>query len=275
MAGSDTLTIDHIVTLEGLTPGKTYHYRVKSTDIDGNEYVSADATFTALVIPKITASPKVNVTNNSATVTWATNTNTDSIVEYGLTSKYGDSTGSGVLTKVHSIEMKGLAQNTTYHYRVGGVDKFGNKILGNDLTFKTQKDTAGPKISEIRSEILRSSDETGNEKISVIVNFTTDEEATSYVEYAEGISLASYNKKTRQNPTLNLSHSTLIEGLKPATTYHYRIVTKDKYGNVTKSPDKTVLTPKESESVLQKIIKVLEETFGWVSNLKAYLQGKV
>ena len=275
MAGNDTPTIDHIVTLEGLTPGKTYHYRVKGIDIDGNEYVSADSTFTALVVPKLTSSAKVSVTNNGAAIVWATNTNTDSIVEYGLTNKYGDSNGSGVLTKVHSIEVKELVQNTTYHYRVGGVDKFGNKILGNDFTFKTLKDTAGPKLSEIRSEILRSSDETGNEKISVIVNFTTDEEATSYVEYAEGISLASYNKKTRQNPTLNLSHSTLIEGLKPATTYHYRIVTKDRYGNVTKSPDKTVLTPKESESVLQKIIKVLEETFGWISNLRDYLQGKV
>ncbi|KKM94007.1 hypothetical protein LCGC14_1202610, partial [marine sediment metagenome] len=52
-------------------------------------------------------------------------------------------------------------------------------------------------------------------------------------------------------------------------------VTKDKHGNMTKSPDRTILTPKESETVLQKIIKVLEETFSWVSNLKDYLNKKV
>ncbi len=87
--------------------------------------------------------------------------------------------------------------------------------------------------------------------------------------------MATYNKKTRLNNTLNLSHSALIEGLTPATTYHYRIVTKDKYSNMTKSPDRTILTPKESETVLQKIIKVLEETFSWVSNLRDYLNKKV
>ncbi|KKL98162.1 hypothetical protein LCGC14_1827160, partial [marine sediment metagenome] len=52
-------------------------------------------------------------------------------------------------------------------------------------------------------------------------------------------------------------------------------VTKDKHGNMTKSPDRTILTPKESETVLQKIIKVLEETFSWVSNLRDYLNKKV
>jgi len=274
LAGNDTLTVDHIVTLENLTPGKTYHYRVKGVDIDGNEYVSGDNTFTALVVPKIAGSPKVKVTNKSATVTWASNTGTDSSVEYGLTSKYGDSAGSGVIIKTHTVEIKELAQDATYHYRIGGVDKFGNKALSNDFTFKTLKDTDGPKVSDVRSELLRSADEAGSEKISLIVNFTTDEEATSYVEYAEGISSATYSMKTRTNNVLNLSHSVLIEGLKPATTYHYRVVTKDKYGNITKSSDKSILTPKESATILQRIIRVLEETFGWIGNLRDYLQGK-
>jgi len=66
----------------------------------------------------------------------------------------------------------------------------------------------------------------------------------------------------------------MIENLKPATTYHFRIDTEEEYGNVTKSNDQTVLTPKQTESVLQKIIKILEETFSWVKNLRDYLLGK-
>ena len=270
-AGNDTMTVDHIVELTNLTPGITYYYRVKGEDEAGNKYQSAILTFTALVEPKITQEPTVKATNDAATITWKTNTDTDSIVEYGLTEKYGDSSGSSVLSKEHEVKLEGLAQSTEYNFKVGGVDNYSVKVMSANSTFKTSKDTTGPKIEDIRNEILRSRDAEGKEKISVIVNFTTNEEATSYIEYAEGITMATYNKKTRLNNTLNLSHSALIEGLNPATTYHYRIVTKDKYSNMTKSPDKTILTPKETETVLQKIIKVLEETFGWVSNLRDYL----
>jgi len=274
-AGNDTMTVDHIVELTNLTPGITYYYRVKGEDEAGNKYQSGILTFTALVEPKITKEPTVKATNDAATITWKTNTDTDSIVEYGLTEKYGDSSGSGVLSKEHEVKLEGLAQSTTYNFKVGGVDNYSVKVMSENSTFKTSKDTTGPKIEDIRNEILRSRDAEGKEKISVIVNFTTNEEATSYIEYAEGITMATYNKKTRMNNTLNLSHSALIEGLNPATTYHYRIVTKDKHGNMTKSPDRTILTPKESETVLQKIIKVLEETFSWVSNLRDYLNKKV
>ena len=249
-------------------------YRVKGEDEAGNKYQSAILTFTALVEPKITVKPSVKATNDTAVVSWKTNTDTDSIVEYGLTEKYGDSSGSGVLSKEHEIKIEGLAQSTEYNFKVGGVDNYSVKVMSANSTFKTNKDTTGPKIEDIRNEILRSRDAEGKEKISVIVNFTTNEEATSYIEYAEGITMATYNKKTRMNNTLNLSHSALIDGLNPATTYHYRIVTKDKHGNMTKSPDRTILTPKESETVLQKIIKVLEETFSWVSNLRDYLSNK-
>ncbi len=274
LAGNDTLTIDHVVELVNLTPGNTYYYRVKGQDENGDSYQSKILSFTALVKPSITSKPQVKVANDSATITWKTNVDTDSIVEYGLTNKYGDSTGTGILSKDHEVVVGNLSQDTTYHFRVGGVDKFSNKVMGEEATFKTNKDTKGPVVSDARSEVLRNTDESGKERISVITSFSTDEEASSYIEYAEGISMATYNKKTRENETLNLSHSMIIEGLRAATTYHYRIVTKDKYGNISRSADKTILTPKESESVLQKIIRVLENTFSWVKNMREYMSGK-
>jgi hypothetical protein len=42
----------HQVILKGLTAGKTYHYRVRSRDANGNEAVSGDATFTTLASTK-------------------------------------------------------------------------------------------------------------------------------------------------------------------------------------------------------------------------------
>jgi len=43
---SEELTSDHSVTLTGLQPNTTYHYRVISKDAAGNEVVSEDCTFT-------------------------------------------------------------------------------------------------------------------------------------------------------------------------------------------------------------------------------------
>jgi hypothetical protein len=44
-AGNATLVTAHTVTLSGLQPGTTYHYRVVSVDAASNEGESADATF--------------------------------------------------------------------------------------------------------------------------------------------------------------------------------------------------------------------------------------
>jgi hypothetical protein len=45
----ETLVTSHSVNLSGLTPGTTYHYRVKSKDASRNEAVSADQTITTLM----------------------------------------------------------------------------------------------------------------------------------------------------------------------------------------------------------------------------------
>ncbi len=39
-------TLDHVLTFAGLEPGTTYHYRITTTDIEGNVYQSEDFTFT-------------------------------------------------------------------------------------------------------------------------------------------------------------------------------------------------------------------------------------
>ncbi|MRR11570.1 hypothetical protein EG835_03650, partial [bacterium] len=44
--GSAELTLSHRITMTGLTPGTTYHYRVRSADALGNASVSEDRTFT-------------------------------------------------------------------------------------------------------------------------------------------------------------------------------------------------------------------------------------
>jgi hypothetical protein len=69
---------------------------------------------------------------------------------------------------------------------------------------------------------------------SARVTWTTDVPATTQVEYGQ---TSSYGFTTPLDSTLVTSHSAPISGLDPETTYHYRVVSKDAAGNITRSPD--------------------------------------
>jgi hypothetical protein len=71
------------------------------------------------------------------------------------------------------------------------------------------------------------------------IGWTTNEPADSQVEF--GTSTA-YGSTTPVNSTLTLTHSVGMSGLLPATTYHYRVVSVDRGGNVTRSADFTFTT---------------------------------
>lgn len=65
-------------------------------------------------------------TAQSITITWETDEHANSLVEYGLTSSYGNSMLDTTFTKSHSVTLSRLQPNTTYHYRVGSTDTQGN-----------------------------------------------------------------------------------------------------------------------------------------------------
>lgn len=71
------------------------------------------------------------------------------------------------------------------------------------------------------------------------IKWETDELATSQVEY--GISDA-YGSITAFDETLTTSHSVMLTELKPRTTYHFRIKSVDKAGNISVSGDSTFTT---------------------------------
>jgi len=74
---------------------------------------------------------------------------------------------------------------------------------------------------------------------SANIAWTTNEPADSQVQF--GTSTA-YGSSTVVDPTLTLSHTAALTGLLPATTYHYRVISVDRGGNVTQSADFTFVT---------------------------------
>ncbi|MCX6246802.1 MAG: GEVED domain-containing protein [Bacteroidetes bacterium] len=157
IAGTPSPVTGNVVTpvsagLTGLTPNTLYHFRVKGVNSVGTSN-GGDLTFTTLSIaPTVVTLAATGVTNVVATMNGtvnANNTSTNVFFDYGLTTNYG-TTVSGVPSPVTgtsvtsvSASIGGLTSNTTYHYRVRGVNSAGTSN-GTDMTFFTVCNAAGP-----------------------------------------------------------------------------------------------------------------------------------
>ncbi len=88
--------------------------------------------------PVISAVTPSAITTSAATISWTTDELSDSQVEFGTTTAYGQSTTlNATLTTAHGVNLAGLASNTTYHYRVKSKDAALNLATGGDNTFIT------------------------------------------------------------------------------------------------------------------------------------------
>ena len=158
--------------LTGLTPGTTYHYRVKATNSVGTTYGS-DETFTTSTSTTTTTTSTTTSTTSTTSPTSTTSTTTllslptvttddadpytDSATlngtinpngsmtyyyfEYGPTSEYGYDTpmktaGLGTTDIPVKAFVAGLKKNTLYHHKLVAYNGFGTSA-GDDIIFRT------------------------------------------------------------------------------------------------------------------------------------------
>jgi uncharacterized protein (TIGR02145 family) len=143
ITGSENTNVS--ATVSGLTPGTTYHYRLKATNSLGDSN-SDDITFTTLgQVPLATALTASNVASSGATLNGTVNANYLATVitfEYGTSTSYGSSavasqspaSGNGIRNVSASIT--GLTGETIYHYRICAVNSLGT-TYSDDITFTT------------------------------------------------------------------------------------------------------------------------------------------
>jgi hypothetical protein len=96
--------------------------------------------------PIFTYSPQVvpgSVTAHEATINWTTNELSDSLVDYGLSTSYGESVYDGDEVTSHSVTLTGLEPATTYYYRATSTDQAepGNSTSEVGLPFTTEENT--------------------------------------------------------------------------------------------------------------------------------------
>jgi phosphodiesterase/alkaline phosphatase D-like protein len=227
----------HGQSLTGLASGTLYHYRVRSATAAGTT-VSGDATFFTLgssdtTPPTISGVGSSGVTSSAATISWSTDEESTSQVEYGLTTGYGlATTVAPAPVTAHVQSLSGLSANTLYHYRVKSKDPSGNLGTSADFTFTTAPpDSTPPAISAVFANGISPS--------AAVINWTTDELSDSQVEY--GLT-SDYGSVSPINAEPVTAHAQSLSGLTAGTLYHYRVKSKDAAGNLGTSTDFTFTT---------------------------------
>ncbi|MCD4690861.1 hypothetical protein K8S17_05305, partial [bacterium] len=163
------------------------------------------------------------VGTEGAVIGWMSNLPASSQVEYGLTDAYGLIVSDDAFVTSHAVEIPGLAENTTYHYRVISETEYGLVVESDDATFTTWLSPLVISDLQIAPGIL-----------SLTVTWTTNRPADSRVEYSED---DSYGEVTPPMPELVTEHSVTIEDLLPDVLYHVRAWSIDDWGYAASSGD--------------------------------------
>lgn len=87
--------------------------------------------------PVISNVQSSGITSSGATITWTTDESSNSVVEYGLTTSYGNSSTNASMVTSHSIALSRLSANTLYNYRVKSTDASNNTATSGNFTFTT------------------------------------------------------------------------------------------------------------------------------------------
>ncbi len=117
---------------------------------------------------------------------------------------------------------------------------------GNIATSKNDTiilDQTAPTISAVDSSSIS--------QTSATITWTTNEGATSYVEYG---TTTDYGTNTTLDSTKVTSHSEVISGLSPGTTYHFKVKSMDAAGNERTSSDDTFATSSGSDTTAPSAI---------------------
>ena len=189
-----------------------------------------------------------SVSGTEVTISWTTNAAADGFVIYDTDSGFTTSHEQGNSAKTstsHSVTLSGLSENTTYYYRVrservnggvttdttarsfttgtaagSGAEETTPPAGGGGILIIDKRDKIPPEITDVTVENITSE--------SASVSWTTDEAATSFVEYGPDINYGS----TYGSWASTTDHNVTIHNLSNNQEYYFRVLSSDSWGNV-------------------------------------------
>ena len=255
----------HTVTLLGLTPSTTYHYKVSSQGSLGSAGESADLTFeTKSLLPSILNPHMSKVEEHDATVSWGTPFPTAGTVTFtNESTRKSLSVGDPALVVTHSVQLTNLVFQTRYAAVITAQNQAGDTVTSQPIYFITTKDVVPPVISQVNNDstLYPGQDTT----VQSIISWQTDEPASCNLSYVSGIVKNSADIVSSTPETgLLLKHVSVITNFSPATVYKYWITCADADNNTTSSEDFVLLTPEQQKSIIDIILQNFQGTFGWL-----------
>ena len=247
-AGNSDLGRRHQVLIGDLEPGREYSYRVRSTDLAGNETRSRKRTWRTRAgrderAPTVIEGPQVVVSNATATLAWRTDEPCFGTVVVGADGDLG--TGGEELyegeraTTDHRVTVTGLVAGTRYYFALVSRDLGGNEsVLGNrrrgagkiigplaeggEISFTTEVDAdLEAPVFVTPAQVLAAGDD------EVVIGWTTD-------EVSDGrIYLVDEGEETvvQYEASHDFEHRLTVGGLQAATTYTVVAASTDPSGN--------------------------------------------
>jgi hypothetical protein len=212
------MTNSHGVVLTTLNPGTTYYFVAQSTAANGATGYSTTYSFTTTGTqttppPVISNVVATSVSNTSETVTWTTDQVASSQVNYGLTTTYTlSSTLDPTLVTSHSVTLTGLTPGTTYDFDVMSANSSALSSSSTNSSFTTTGTAPPPVITNVGSSGVTSGTAT--------ISWMTDQASTSEVNYGTTTGYGS----TASLAGLVTTHSVMLTGLTPNTTYNFDVV---------------------------------------------------
>lgn len=258
---------NHTLNLLNLKPNTKYHIQARAFSLPQVVGKSDDVTFTTKA-SKIHASI-VETKRDSFTVVWITDEPTSSTVEYkNLATGIAERKTDNKLTSSHSMRIENLPSAASYEVIISGLNAGGNLIEGGSpLRVTTSKDVTAPILSNFKVSNAMVPGRT--DRIQTIISWATDEPADSIVYYEEGIGTPGdekelANKSEASDSTTN--HNIIISSFKPGAIYRIKVTSTDDSGNIGIFGPRTIITPKQTESISDIIFKNFEDSFKFLRN---------
>jgi hypothetical protein len=257
----DKKSVEHEINLKNLRANTKYHFSVKSYVFPQVPGSSPDAVF-------ITSAPKIvaqilDIKTDSFRATWTTDEPTTSIVDYKNV-RTGETNRKVIKNLVtnHDVTTENLSPGSVYSVEVSGNTADGNLVEAKEpFTVKMSIDNISPQISILKIDSALVPGRT--DRTQTVVSWKTDEPATSMVSYEEGTGSMDKDlaNKVEETESYTTTHAVIIPLLKPGTIYRVQITSTDEAGNINKFPMRTIITPRQNESVVDVIFKNFEDTF--------------
>jgi chitodextrinase len=200
----------------GLSPATTYSYTVQAIDAAGNasaQSTAASATTPAALVDIIAPSTPGGLTasavsSSQISLSWAASTDDVGVTSYRV---YRNGVLLLTLGAVTSLQNTGLSPSTAYSYTVQAIDAAGNasaQSVAASATTPAAADTTAPSVPTA----LKATAVSGTQ-INLTWKASTDNIAVAgYTVYLNDAMLATTTARS-------FSHT----GLKPGTTYSYRV----------------------------------------------------